>query len=108
MKRNAAFCVVVGLLLGALGASPALANDILVSRTDGPWTYKYGIADTDGLILQEVKYNGKFVFGKFSLTQIADARTLRLVRRGRVAESHCRERRVLVEEPQSRVKWSGP
>jgi hypothetical protein len=58
------------VVMNALFASSASANHSLISRTDGPWTYKYGIADTDGLILQEVKYNGKFVFGKFSLVQV--------------------------------------
>lgn len=70
MKRRTGFLVLLALAISAFGPTTAHANHILISRTDGPWTYKYGVANTDGLILQEAKYSGKFVFGKFSLVQV--------------------------------------
>ncbi len=70
VRRPLAASLVLLIAVSTLLVPAGQANDSLTSRTDGAWTYKYGIANTDGLILQEVKYNGKYLFGKLSLVQV--------------------------------------
>lgn len=70
-RPRALVLVTIAACLGSASPSPATAGHLSPSaRTDGPWTYKYGIAHTDGLYLQEVKFNSKLVLAKISLVQI--------------------------------------